>query len=107
MAEALELITQVRARFRSAYARMLDQVLQRRLPLAVCTIYEARFPDRSPAAWPPPHSPRSMMPSRAKLSPAASIASIFASFATMTATSQIPSNPPSMAAQRSQPPFYA
>ena len=24
---------------------MLDQVLQRRLPLAVCTIYEARFPE--------------------------------------------------------------
>jgi len=45
MAEALELITQVRERFRSAYARMLDQVLQRKLPLAVCTIYEARFPD--------------------------------------------------------------
>jgi lysophospholipase L1-like esterase len=45
MAEALELITGVRERFRSAYARMLDQVLQRRLPLAVCTIYEARFPE--------------------------------------------------------------
>ena len=43
MAEALELISAVRERFRSAYARMLDQVLQRRLPLAVCTIYEARF----------------------------------------------------------------
>ena len=45
MAEALELISGVRERFRSAYARMLDQVLQRRLPLAVCTIYEARFPE--------------------------------------------------------------
>src|SRR4249919_1145484 len=45
VAEALELITAVRTRFRTAYARMLDQVLQRRLPLAVCTIYEARFPD--------------------------------------------------------------
>jgi GDSL-like Lipase/Acylhydrolase family len=45
MAEALELITVVRERFRSGYARMLDQVLQRRLPLAVCTIYEARFPE--------------------------------------------------------------
>jgi hypothetical protein len=45
MTEALELITGVRERFRSAYARMLDQVLQRRLPLAVCTIYEARFPE--------------------------------------------------------------
>ena len=45
MAEALDLISGVRERFRSAYARMLDQVLQRRLPVAVCTIYEARFPE--------------------------------------------------------------
>jgi hypothetical protein len=45
MVDALELITAVRDRFRSAYARMLHQVLQRRLPLAVCTIYEARFPE--------------------------------------------------------------
>jgi lysophospholipase L1-like esterase len=45
MAEALELITQVRERFRSAYTRMLDHALQSKLPLAVCTIYEARFPE--------------------------------------------------------------
>jgi GDSL-like Lipase/Acylhydrolase family len=45
MAEALELITAVRERFRSTYSRMLDQVLQSKLPLAVCTIYEARFPE--------------------------------------------------------------
>jgi len=45
MAEALELITGVRERFRSAYTRMLDQVLQRHLPVAACTIYEARFPE--------------------------------------------------------------
>jgi hypothetical protein len=45
MAEALELITAVRSRFRLAYAAMLDRVLQQRLPLAVCTIYEARFPE--------------------------------------------------------------
>ena len=45
MAEALDLVTEVRERFRSAYARMLDEVSQRRLPLAVCTIYEARFPE--------------------------------------------------------------
>jgi hypothetical protein len=45
VAEALELIAQVRERFRSAYARMLDQLLGRRLPLAVCTIYEPRFPE--------------------------------------------------------------
>ncbi len=45
VAEALELITQVRQRFRSAYAQMLDQALGLRLPLAVCTIYEPRFPE--------------------------------------------------------------
>ena len=47
MAEALELITAVRERFRYSYARMLDQILQRKLPVAVCTIYEARFPSHS------------------------------------------------------------
>jgi hypothetical protein len=45
VAEALELVTQVRERFRLAYAKMLDQVLERSLPLAVCTIYEPRFPE--------------------------------------------------------------
>jgi hypothetical protein len=45
IAEALELISTVRERFRSAYAAMLDQVLHRGLLLAVCTIYEARFPE--------------------------------------------------------------
>ena len=45
VAEALELITQVRDRFRSGYARMRDQVLNHRLPFAVCTIYEPRFPE--------------------------------------------------------------
>jgi hypothetical protein len=45
MAEALELLTSVRDRFRFAYAFMLDDVLARGLPLAVCTIYEARFPE--------------------------------------------------------------
>jgi lysophospholipase L1-like esterase len=43
VAETLELITVVRERFRSAYAGMLDQLLDRRLPLAVCTIYEPRY----------------------------------------------------------------
>jgi hypothetical protein len=45
VAEALELLTVVRERFRSAYARMLDELLRPRLPVAVCTIYEARFPE--------------------------------------------------------------
>jgi hypothetical protein len=43
--EALELITDVRERFRLAYARMLDRVLERGNPLAACTIYEPRFPE--------------------------------------------------------------
>src|SRR5262245_46170669 len=38
MPEALELLADVRERFRSAYAQMLDEVLQRRLHTAVCTI---------------------------------------------------------------------
>jgi hypothetical protein len=45
MAEALELLAGVRERFRAAYAAMLDEVLQRRLHTAVCTIYEPRFPE--------------------------------------------------------------
>lgn len=45
MAEALELLSRVRDRFRAAYAAMMDEVLQRRLPTAVCTIYEPRFPE--------------------------------------------------------------
>jgi lysophospholipase L1-like esterase len=44
MAEALELLTQVRERFRSAYARMLDQALQSRLPLAVGAFPRAGYP---------------------------------------------------------------
>jgi hypothetical protein len=45
VAEALELMTRVRERFQSAYVPMLDELLARGLPLAVCTIYEPRFPD--------------------------------------------------------------
>jgi hypothetical protein len=45
MAEALELITRVRERFRSAYASLLEDIRKRPLPLAVCTIYEPRFPE--------------------------------------------------------------
>src|SRR5215510_9085345 len=42
MAEALELLAEVRERFRVAYAAMLQEVRQRRLHTAVCTIYEPR-----------------------------------------------------------------
>src|SRR5262245_1383374 len=45
MAEALELMTRVRERFQSAYIRMLDQLLETRLSIAVATIYEPRFPE--------------------------------------------------------------
>ena len=45
MGEALELLSSVRERFRSSYAAMLDEALKRRVPTAVCTIYEPRFPD--------------------------------------------------------------
>ena len=45
MAEALELLSSVRERFRAVYAAMLDEVMKRRLPTAVCTIYEPRFPE--------------------------------------------------------------
>jgi hypothetical protein len=45
MAEALELMTRVRERFQSAYIRMLDQLLETHLSIAVATIYEPRFPE--------------------------------------------------------------
>ena len=45
MAEALELLSSVRERFRAAYAAMLEELLKCRLPTAVCTIYEPRFPE--------------------------------------------------------------
>lgn len=43
--EALDRLAQVRARFRQEYQTMLDAVLARALPTAVCTIYDPRFPD--------------------------------------------------------------
>jgi len=45
MAEALELMTRARERFQSAYIRMLDQLLETHLSVAVATIYEPRFPE--------------------------------------------------------------
>ena len=43
--EALDTLTAVRERFQQAYRAMLTQVLERRHISAICTIYEARFPD--------------------------------------------------------------
>ena len=45
MAEALDRLAGIRERFGRDYRAMLDAVLGRGLPTAVCTIYEARFPD--------------------------------------------------------------
>lgn len=47
VAEALEKLAAIRERFQQAYASMLDLVVARRLPTAVCTIYEPRFPETS------------------------------------------------------------
>ena len=45
VAEALERLADVRETFTREYRAMLDKVQARGLPTAVCTIYEARFPD--------------------------------------------------------------
>jgi GDSL-like Lipase/Acylhydrolase family len=45
VAEALARLDAVRLGFRDAYRAMLDAVLARGLPVAVCTIYDPRFPD--------------------------------------------------------------
>ena len=44
VAEALDKIAAARERFQRDYRAMLAAVLARNLPTAVCTIYEARFP---------------------------------------------------------------
>jgi hypothetical protein len=45
VAEALEKLAVVREAFEREYRAMLDDVGARSLPVAVCTIYDARFPD--------------------------------------------------------------
>jgi hypothetical protein len=45
VAEALLKLADIRDAFATSYATMLDRVLARRLPTAIATIYEARFPD--------------------------------------------------------------
>ncbi|MFC7543965.1 hypothetical protein ACFQU2_37190 [Siccirubricoccus deserti] len=45
VAEALAKIAGIREQFRRDYQAMLASVLVRRLPLALCTIYDPRFPD--------------------------------------------------------------
>ncbi|QJE74646.1 SGNH/GDSL hydrolase family protein [Aerophototrophica crusticola] len=45
VAEAVLALADARDRFAADYHAMLDAVLARRLPTALCTIYDARFPD--------------------------------------------------------------
>ena len=45
VAEAVGRLADVRSQFQREYRAMLDAVLARELPTAVCTIYDARFPD--------------------------------------------------------------
>jgi len=45
MADAIEKLGAVAERFAARYSAMLDLLLGRRLPVAVCTIYEPPFPD--------------------------------------------------------------
>lgn len=45
MAEALDMVARASDDFEREYQLMLDALLDRRLPTAVCTIYNPRFPD--------------------------------------------------------------
>ncbi|WP_262267869.1 SGNH/GDSL hydrolase family protein [Microvirga yunnanensis] len=45
VAEVVTRLADVRDEFARNYRTMLDAVLDRRLPVALCTIYDARFPD--------------------------------------------------------------
>jgi GDSL-like Lipase/Acylhydrolase family len=45
VAQALGKLSRIREAFQAAYASMLDTVLARRLPTAICTIYDAAFPE--------------------------------------------------------------
>lgn len=45
VAEVVGRLALVQDEFARSYRAMLDRVLERRLPTAICTIYDARFPD--------------------------------------------------------------
>jgi hypothetical protein len=45
VAGAVNRLAEIREKFQYDYSVMLDAVLARRLPTAVCTIYDARYPD--------------------------------------------------------------
>jgi hypothetical protein len=50
VAEVLGKLAKIRAAFKKSYAEMLGHVLARKLPTAVCTIYEARYQDQTTRA---------------------------------------------------------
>jgi len=45
VAEVLTRLAEIQDNFRQGYARMLDAAAVRKLPTAVCTVYDPRFPD--------------------------------------------------------------
>jgi hypothetical protein len=45
VAEVLDKLAKIKASFAKSYAAMLDGVLARKLPTAVCTVYEAHYAD--------------------------------------------------------------
>ena len=45
VAEVLDKLAKIKATFKKDYGAMLDGVVARKLPVAVCTIYEARYDD--------------------------------------------------------------
>ena len=45
VSEALEKLAKVRERFEASYHTMLNGVMRLGIPIAVCTIYDGRFPD--------------------------------------------------------------
>lgn len=45
VAEVMTRVADIRDSFARSYHRMLEEVVKLRLPVAVCTIYDARFPD--------------------------------------------------------------
>jgi lysophospholipase L1-like esterase len=46
VAEVLMHLAQIQDRFREGYLRMLEAALRHNLPVALCTIYDPRFPER-------------------------------------------------------------
>jgi hypothetical protein len=45
VAEVLDKLAKIKSAFKKSYSAMLDGAVGHKLPVAVCTIYEARYPD--------------------------------------------------------------